>query len=324
MQSGAFTGGQVCFRRFLNQTHKGLVDISNILLPRSTGAGPFIEIPIVEPIGDPGTVLKIKLPQSSTLNVRTTCITAVNGDISEISSGFKSLTSKVSYQSVRLTSPMSLLVSGTTTGANNYSVINIKKGDSWELANIENLVAWSGYDLSVTPKANGLRTSLLCEGTGFMVVNGFHNIFDVTVAENEEILLNPNSVVASNVTLNGLATLGARSTNKLNLKFNIPVSFRSFYAKVFSYGVNNLRFLSASLRKALGVHQSRALLDLRWKEKLEKAQSWLSLTIKSRIFRTAPLYYSVVGPAKILMIDRCQVPNRFNFTKNQIVDHSDL
>lgn len=325
MQFRAFAGRVAGYSRYFSHSPKRLIDLTNSLLPRSTGAGPFIELPTVEPIGEPGTALRIQLPESSTLNIRTTSLTALNGNISDISGDLKSLTSKIWYQSVRLSSPMCLLVSGATSGANNYSVINVKKGDKWELANVDNLVAWAGYDLSVSPKANGLRTSLLCEGTGFLVINGFHNVLDLTIGENEQILLNPNSLIASNVSLNRLARLGVTSISNFNSKgFAIPFPLRAVYAKYSTIVKSSFRSSAASLGAALGLHQNVGLSTERWQQRLREVQKWLSLTVRSRIFNTAPLYYSVVGPARILVIDRCQVPNRLNFTKSQIVEHSNL
>lgn len=325
MQSCAFPRRVAGFR-FFSQTPKRFIDMTNNLLPRSTGAGPFVEIPTVEPIGEPGTVLKIQLPQSSTLNIRTTSITALNGKISEISTDFKCLTPKIWYQSVRPASPMSLLVSGTTSGANNYSVINVRKGDKWELANADNLVAWSGFDLSVNPKPNGLRTSLHCEGTGFLVINGYHNVLDMALGENEKILLNPNSLIASNVALTSFARLeAAATTNIFTVKgLRIPSSLQSIYARISKTVATSFHSAVASLKAALGLHNISGASTRRWQEKLEKAQEWLSLTFRSRVLNRAPLYYSVVGPARILVIDRCQVPNRLNFTKKQIVERSNL
>lgn len=324
MQSRPFPKRMIACARFFSQNPKRLVDMTNRLLPRSTGAGPFVELPTIEPIGEPGTVLKIQLPQSSTLNIRTTSITALNGNISEISSEFKSLTPKIWYQSVRPASPMSLLVSGTTSGANNYSVINIKKGDQWELANADNLVAWSGFDLSIKPKPNGLRTSLHCEGTGFLVINGYHNLLDLTVGVNEKLLLNPNSLVASNVNLARLARLGATDGHRFSIRDKIPALIQAVYSGLSKRIAYSLKSTIANLKSALGPSGSTGVSAQCWQERLGKLQRWLSLTIKSRFFYSAPLYYSIVGPARILVIDRCQVPNRLNFTKTQIVDNSNL
>lgn len=311
--------------RFFSGVAKPVIDMTNKLLPLSTGNGPFVELPTVRPIGEPGTLLKIQLPQSSILNIRTTSVSAVNGNIMDVSSEPQLLTEDLQFHKVSLTSPMSLLVSGTASGSNNYSLIDVKKGDKWELADVDNLVAWSGYDLSVTPKKTGVRTSLLCEGKGFLVVNGYHNVLDVTVEENELILLSPSALIASNVHLDTTSKLGTTQYEfwKLNVrKVTVPHAVLSAFASMYRRLSDVYSRAKVSLRASLGLLRDIEGKFLYVLEKVKDAQKWLSLTIKCHVFNRAPLFYVVKGPARVLMVDKSQLPNTMNFTKTQIVEQS--
>lgn len=297
--------------------------LSDALLPAVTGNGPFIDLPTCEPLGNPGSFLNINLPLSSIINIRTTSLIAINGNLEDIENQTKVLPEGFSYLEVRLKTPASIILTGSSSSVSNYSVIDVKKGDSWSIINSKNLVAWCGYDIQLKQSSKRKEKSVSCEGTGLLVVNGRHQLFDLELTENEELLINPNSLVASNIEAQELVSFPETSVSRWLRSFSAPkIKLPPTIANPLSRLLSKVSSTYAQSKKtiitSLGLSSQYGNATSLIRNGFESVSKILSLNLEAYIFKRTPIYLSVKGPGKLILNDRCHIPNSKYFTKEEI------
>lgn len=283
-------------------------EVSNDNLPKGTGNGPFIELPTFKPLGNPSDLLNVTLPQSSKLNIRNGAIIGLNGDLKTLSSNPQIL-HKTEYQELLSNSSVSLLISG---GMNNYSIIEINNIDEkWTLLNDENIVAWTGYDLKLKPiEVLASRNSFQTEGKGIIVVNGDEQLYDITLGSNEQIIINPSSLIGYNSAVS-YTTLKGPWAQLLNLsnKIRLPSIVRPYTKKVKTFF--NLQY--SKLVLSIGIHDQMNTIATYWRT----IKQFVSLNVINMLY-SKPIYFRVSGPGRLLLDNNVQLPNRKTFTKKEI------
>lgn len=296
---------QKTYSRIIRAAH---VDLSNQSLPKVTGCGPFVELLKFRPIGTSGALLNIQIPQSGHLKIRSASIVALNGSVEDLEAELRPFKQGVWYQSLRLRSPVSLLVSG---GRFNYLLLKTHKGENWLFKDLENVIAWSGCDLSVSPrKSDTSISSLHSEGNGTIVVQSILKLFEVNVEVGESILVAPSAIIASNVTIDKRVEL--RDDHKSRI-FLSPSSLRAILSKLPKIHTQYFSRIYRTLKERL-----RIFLNLPSRDDetpLSKLRSKLRLSLKRITKLTTSLvatlfkkdehyYYAVDGPAKILIVEQ--------------------
>ncbi|ODV80637.1 uncharacterized protein CANTADRAFT_37599, partial [Suhomyces tanzawaensis NRRL Y-17324] len=170
-----------------------------IAKPTVTGNGPFVALPEFEPIGSPSHLLNVSLPSSSKLNIRSGSMVAIDGDLSKLASTTRWLTPHTDYEEVRTNAAVSLVINGN---GENYSIIDIKDArEQWSILRDDSIVAWTGFSLKLTPTSIVRReNSFLSYGKGVIVVNSPTQLLEITLKEGEEMVVNPDSLVATSTT----------------------------------------------------------------------------------------------------------------------------
>ena len=285
-------------------------EISNDNLPKVTGNGPFIELPSFKPLGNPSDLLNITLPQSSKLSIRNGTIIGINGDLKNLSS-VPQILHKTEYQELMSNSSVSLLING---GMNNYSIIEINGiEDKWTILNDKNIIAWTGFNLQLKPielleKCNSFQTN----GKGIIIVNGEEQLFDITLSPNEQILINPNSLIASNSSIS-YSTLNRPWTEplKLSRNFQLPTVFRS-YINSFKSSISSQY---SKIIISLGIINQMKVL----KSYYNSFKQFITYNLINK-FYNKPIYFKITGPGRLLLDNNVHLTNRKNFTKKEIND----
>ncbi|CUM54162.1 uncharacterized protein AC631_00650 [Debaryomyces fabryi] len=285
-------------------------EISNDSLPKGTGNGPFIELPSFKPLGNPSDLLNITLPQSSKLSIRNGTIIGINGDLKNLTS-VPQILHKTEYQELMSNSSVSLLING---GMNNYSIIEVNSiEDKWTILNDKNIIAWTGFNLQLDPievleKCNSFQTN----GKGIIIVNGEEQLFDITLSANEQIIINPNSLVAYNSSIS-YATLNSPWTQPLNFfrKFQFPTIAHSSINSVKSFiGSQYSRIISS-----LGINNEMKVLTGYY----NSFKQFITFNVINK-FYNKPIYFKITGPGRLLLDNNNHLPNRKNFSKKEIND----
>mmetsp|Transcript_5763 Transcript_5763/g.6917 ORF Transcript_5763/g.6917 Transcript_5763/m.6917 type:complete len:328 (-) Transcript_5763:104-1087(-) len=285
-------------------------EISNENLPKGTGKGPFIELPTFKPLGNPSDLLNITLPQSSKLSIRNGTIIGINGDLKNLTS-VPQILHKTEYQELMSNTSVSLLISG---GMNNYSIIEVNSiEDKWTILNDKNIIAWTGFNLQLNPidvleKCNSFQTN----GKGIIVVNGEEQLFDITLNANEQILINPNSLIAYNSSIS-YATLNSPWTQPLSFfrKFQFPTIAQSFIGSIKSFiGSQYSRVITS-----LGINDQMNVL----KNYYNSVKQFVTFNIINKLYNK-PIYFKITGPGRLLLDNNNHIPNRKNFSKKEIND----
>lgn len=287
------------------------IDVSNRSLPTVTGRGPFVDFLTFMPMGNTSAVLSVQLPESSSLNLRTTSIVALNGIVEDIQSDFRSLAPQFWYQSVSLRSAATIIVSCPEL---NYHVVTVNKNEIWNIKSAESLIAWTGYDLLLTSSDSKkfAKLFLRCEGVGSVVIKSSGKLFEVHVEEGEQIIVSLSALVASNVPLTQPsdipitrpinALLASSSTN--------PSKIIDFMKRALNSSLQILRGTyeryGPKFNSIPGVVEFPSSILLSIKVSLQRIWS---------VSRWNPLYgattfYTVTGPAKILIEDKPQVSSQ--------------
>lgn len=294
----------------LNSSQDISKEISNDNLPKGTGNGPFIELPSFKPLGNPSDLLNITLPQSSKLSIRNGTIIGINGDLKNLSS-VPQILHKTEYQELMSNSSVSLLING---GMNNYSIIEVNSiDDKWTILNDKNIIAWTGFNLQLKPielleRCNSFQT----DGKGIIIVNGEEQLFDITLSPNEQILINPNSLIASNSSIS-YSTLNSPWTEpfKFSWKIQLPTIFHSY--------INSFKsFISSQYSRiitSLGIINQTKIL----KSYYNSLKQFITFNVIN-MFYNKPIYFKITGPGRLLLDNNVHLKNRKNFTKKEIND----
>lgn len=292
------------------------IDLSSKSLPKVTGNGPFIETPKFEPLGSTGAVLNVQLPQASELKIRTTAIMALNGDLSKIETRLSHSKSGLWYQSVRLKSPVSLLLSGDNL---NHHILNTNLNENWVFEDLKSVSAWSGDGLRITRgfDEDRRRNLLHCKGRGSLVVTTARKVFEIEVPQGELLLVSPSAVVASNVPLVKsqrllpISTFGTLLSRPswFELFPQLPTRLTGMIKHYFGQFVTNMKnqlqskvFIEKKSTRTTNI-VTRSLFSLWY---------WM----KSIFSFHRSLFYVATGPCKMLIVDNPELPLRGTFGRH--------
>lgn len=297
-----------CLRRLYSGLQEPVrIDLSDQILPRATGGGPFVDVPKFDPIESSGAIMSIQLPESGHLNIRTASIVALNGRIYNLEAAVSYLKPGMWYQSVRLNIPVSFLVSG---GDRNYMLLDTQRDEKWIFENFDSVVAWSGQDLSVflpLCKASASSSAFHCNGSGTIVIQSTLKPFKVNIDPGENILVCSSALLASNAPLVKQVCLqDDRRFSKLwtSLALSIKATFCRVYRGLSHYASNIYGISPAKLPNSVRLTKWNVGHSLKSSLLLEK----IANSLKS--FPPAPLrkgnrqYYKVEGPAKIIVAEQ--------------------
>jgi uncharacterized protein (AIM24 family) len=127
------------------------------------------------------------------------------------------------YQRISSTTPITALIA-TKSPNTTFSVLHLDGTTDWIVAQRNALLAWTGHTLSPSPRihqgmsvAHWGNTHLTGRGLAALAAPG--QIHELTLAEDEEIVLHPSHVVAYSVTRNPPLPFRFRSTR---LSLQIP------------------------------------------------------------------------------------------------------
>ncbi|EGW35470.1 uncharacterized protein SPAPADRAFT_48460 [Spathaspora passalidarum NRRL Y-27907] len=270
--------------------------------PLVTGNGPFIELPKFIPIDE--QLLNITLPKHSSLNIRNGSLLAINGNITDIQS-----VPSNSYQKLTSSGFNSLVING------NYSIVDTK--DTWTILNEQDLIAYTGYNFDVTPTSILSKfRSIQTKGDGTIVLNG--NLFNIELAANEEILVNPNALIATTSTVN-FQVLNKAKYSKLDWALPTQSIFGSLTSPITSLLDKITQYNKDIVSKITQNNSYRNLLDYTGpaKTRLKNLVDWIVL-YATTIFKRKPIYIKIKGPTKLLINNETVVSNTKVFTRKEI------
>ncbi|KAG7806517.1 hypothetical protein KL921_004914 [Ogataea angusta] len=164
-------------------------------LPKSTGSGAFVEPVDFEVLGKTSTMLNIKLPKSSILNLRYSnanqSVIALNGKVSSLVVELGKLEGGLIFQRCFNTSgPLSILMANKLQNSN-FTVVNVLKDTHWTVRR-DDLVAWTGNYIDLI----GERKLVKVAGSGKFVLSSPGQTLQLTLQDGETVSINPSSVVA--------------------------------------------------------------------------------------------------------------------------------
>lgn len=281
--------------------------------PRITGAGPFAARPRFHAIGHPSNVLSISLPQSSSIYISQSSTLAANVELSTIQSNAKSLYGVV-YQQLKSTESSNLLVHGQS----HYRVLDAAL--QWTVFDSQRIIGWTGSDVEF--KGLALQTShnsVELSGKGHIVLDGTSEILNLQVEANDEVLINPNALIAVNTTARAnlkpeVLNPGTYELHKLELPhFDWP------------YWITNpIKQIRATADQLLHQLNPRQILDPiapYWtpvQRQFSKLWHWIYIKINGRLIRRNPIYFKITGPADILIDNQQMLTNNKMFTSKEI------
>lgn len=301
--------------------------------PTVTGNGPFVEEPHFEPLGDPSRLLNIRLPQSSKVNVRAGSIVSINGNISDISYDVKNLSPNTFYQQLYTESSNSFAISSKS---GNYSIIEVENGnEEWTILRNNSLISWTeGLKLKEIDSFSKIR-SFRSFGKGKIVVGGESPIYGINLDANEEILINPNALVAINkpfefeifnqLTINIPSLSGGYIRSQIFIKrlisrlpkLGLGPTLRSYVDKLLNIKNDGLKSASQLFQNSTSSLQSSKIF-LQLKNKLYSFTHHISLIMYNKVLNRKPILFKVKGPAKLLLNNNNMLSNSHIFSKEEI------
>ncbi|CAH6723807.1 hypothetical protein CLIB1444_20S01178 [[Candida] jaroonii] len=311
------------FRKTIIRFASSIPDISETIATRNllqgTGNGPFIELPHFSPIGNPTNLLNVKLPQSSNLNIRLGSLIAVNGDLKHLSTVNRKLSESTYFQILQCQEATSLIIGGKLkpNRQNHYKLIDIDYRDQWMVYNDENLIAWTGYNFELNKfefldRWSSFKTS----GKGIILVNDGNEIMELDVLEGEKVIVDTNSLIASNNLPSRFSIL--KNDSKLP---PLPKISWPFTAPQFLKRFNN--YLAIQTKKTIeNMGLSSTVGDInfvmrRIKYFFQNGLLFLQLNVINKLFRKS-IMIEFQGPCKVLTSSNATAPNGKNFTKEEI------
>ena len=187
------------------------------------------------------------------------------------------------YQRITSTSPITALIA-TRSANTTFSVLHLDGRTDWIVAQRAALLAWTGHTLAVTPRiqrqlplAHWGSTELT--GRGLAALSAKGHIYQLALADGEELVVHPSSVVAYSVTRHAPLPFRFKSTN---LALQVPSAVTTWLA--------GIKFL----------------------QEVRKTETWRFLARLLFAFRTAArrtiwgdrLFLQFRGPTTILMSSR--------------------
>ncbi|KAK3320276.1 mitochondrial biogenesis AIM24-domain-containing protein [Cercophora scortea] len=192
-----------------------------------------------EVLGSPYSLLSVTLSASQKLYTRRGTLVSVAGKVENAQSTLSILSPLTRaflgvpflYQRITSTTPITALI-GTKSTTTTFSVLHLDGTTDWVVAQRNALLAWTGHTLAVSPRIQrGLSIahwgSSHLTGRGLAALSAPGQIYELTLAEGEEIMLHPSHVVAYSVTKNPPLPFRLRST-RLSLQLpSLPSSITS-------------------------------------------------------------------------------------------------
>ncbi|KAI1378055.1 mitochondrial biogenesis AIM24-domain-containing protein [Hypoxylon crocopeplum] len=184
-----------------------------------------------EVLGTPYSLLSVSLSASQRLYTRRGTLVAVSGKAQNASSTLSLLspfTRAVTgvpflYQRITSTTPLTALIS-TKSPTTTFSVLHLDGTTDWMVAQRSALLAWSGHSLTVTPRiqyrlpvAHWGSSELTGRGLAALSAPGY--IYQLTLAEGEDLVVHPANVVAYTVTKNPPLPFRFKSAG---IRFQVP------------------------------------------------------------------------------------------------------
>ncbi|KAK4447841.1 altered inheritance of mitochondria protein 24, mitochondrial [Podospora aff. communis PSN243] len=167
-----------------------------------------------EVLGSPHSLLSVTLSASQRLYTRRGTLVSVAGKVENAQSTL-SILSPLSraflgvpflYQRISSTTPITALI-GTKSPSTTFSVLHLDGTTDWMVAQRNALLAWTGHTLALSPRiqrglslAHWGNTHLT--GRGLAALSAPGHIYELTLAEGEEIVLHPSHVVAYSINKN--------------------------------------------------------------------------------------------------------------------------
>ncbi|KAK3953844.1 mitochondrial biogenesis AIM24-domain-containing protein [Pseudoneurospora amorphoporcata] len=182
-----------------------------------------------EVIGAPSSLLSVTLSASQRLYTRRGTLVSVTGRVENAQSTLSLLSPlprallgvPFLYQRISSTTPITALI-GTSSPNTSFSVLHLDGTTDYMVAQRNALLAWTGHTLRLSPRiqqglapANWGATHVT--GRGLVALASPGQIYELTLAEGEELTLHPSHVVAYSVTRKPPLPFRFRST-RLNLQ----------------------------------------------------------------------------------------------------------
>ncbi|KAK3343306.1 mitochondrial biogenesis AIM24-domain-containing protein [Neurospora tetraspora] len=182
-----------------------------------------------EVIGSPASLLSVTLSASQRLYTRRGTLVSVAGKVENAQSTLSILSPLTRaflgvpflYQRISSTTPITALI-GTKSPNTSFSVLHLDGTTDYMIAQRNALLAWTGHTIRVSPRiqqglapANWGATHVT--GRGLVALASPGQIYELTLAEGEELTLHPSHVVAYSITRNPPLPFRFKST-RLNLQ----------------------------------------------------------------------------------------------------------
>ena len=208
------------------------------------------------------------------------------------------------YQRITSTSPITALIS-TRSANTTFTVLHLDGRTDWIVAQRAALLAWTGHTLAATPRiqrqlppAHWGSTELT--GRGLAALSARGHIYQLALAEGEELVLHPSSVVAYSVTRQPPQPSRFRSTS---LALQVPEAVTAWF--------DGLQALREARKTAAWQFLARLLHGLR--------------TTARRTIWGDRLFLQFRGPTTILMSSRpsSRFPGRDVLSDEQVNEIAD-
>lgn len=120
------------------------------------------------------------------------------------------------YQRISSTSPITALIA-TKSPNTTFSILHLDGTTDWQVAQRNALLAWTGHTLAISPRIQrGLAPAHWgnhhITGRGLVALAAPGQIYEVTLAEDEELVVHPSHVVAYSVDKNAPVPFRFRSS----------------------------------------------------------------------------------------------------------------
>ncbi|KAK0625102.1 mitochondrial biogenesis AIM24-domain-containing protein [Bombardia bombarda] len=167
-----------------------------------------------EVLGTPYSLLSVTLSASQRLYTRRGTLVSVAGKVENAQSTLSLLSPlrrallgiPFLYQRIASTTPLTALIA-TASPNTTFSVLHLDGTTDWIVSQRNALLAWTGHTLSVSPRVqSGMGLSVSHWGSSHLTGRGLAalaapgQVYEMTLAAGEEIVLHPSHVVAYAVT----------------------------------------------------------------------------------------------------------------------------
>lgn len=194
--------------------------------PKRDAADAWFEV-----LGSPYSLLSVTLSASQKLYTRRGTLVSVAGKVENAQSTLSILSPlrrallgvPFLYQRVSSTTPITALI-GTKSPNTTFSILHLDGTTDWMVAQRNALLAWTGHTLTPSPRIQrGLSLahwgSTHLTGRGLAALSSPGQMYEVTLAEGEEMIVHPSHVAAY--------SLGRRAPLPFRLRSSRPLSLQA-------------------------------------------------------------------------------------------------